>query len=420
MIDPAIEEFVERARAVSVSEAAGRLGIKLGRNEYTGPCPRCGGDDRFSINGQKNVFNCRGCSGGRDAIGLMAHFHNLDLRDRAQFLEACAETLGEEIPEGGERESDEQRAERHARIAALKAENEQKNQKKTDDQNRFRELEVSRAHGIYSSALNLSKERASVRSSSQLAAYLQRRTGFEMHPGVFDHVRLSPDHSYWHGKDEMGRMASPWQGPAMIAAFVSPAGAVTGCHETWIDLANAPKFRPDLGLDAKGEALPTKKMRGTKKGSLIPLFGSFNICARWVLGEGIETVLAYAGAENWRPDTFYAATGDLGNLAGPADPKSAFPHPTIKGGNNQAKKVQGPVPKADQAETEAVQVPDYVEDLIILVDGDSEIIFTAAAIARACARLEAPDRIITPFWPPEGEDFASLFAKLNQGENTHP
>lgn len=417
MTNPVIDEFIERARTITVSEAAERLGIKLGRNEYTGPCPRCGGEDRFSINGPKNVFNCRGCGGGRDGIGLMSHFHNLDLRDRAQFLEACSATLGEEIPDGGERESEEDRAERLARIAKLKADNERKNQKKADEQNRFREIEVSRAFGIYSNALNLSKENPSVRASSQLAKYLQLRTGFEMHAGVFEHVRFSPDHSYWHGKDEMGRMASPWQGPAMIAAFVSPDGNVTGCHETWIDLENAPKFRPDIGSDTKGDALPTKKMRGTKKGSLIPLFGSFNVCSRWVLGEGIETVLAYAGAENWRADTFYAATGDLGNLAGPADPKSAFPHPSIKSGNNQAKKIQGPVPKPDQDRAEAVQVPDMVEDLIILVDGDSEIVFTAAAIARACMRLEAPNRIITPFWPPEGEDFASLFAKLAQGES---
>ncbi|WP_421358151.1 DUF7146 domain-containing protein [Agrobacterium rosae] len=417
MTNPAIEEFVERARNVSVSEAADRLGIKLGRNEYMSPCPRCGGKDRFSINGTKNVYNCRNCGGGRDGIALMAHFQNLDLRDRAGFLEACAAALGEDIPEGGERETDEQRAERLARIAALKAENERKNKSKEADQNRYRDMEVGRARGIYENAHDFRGGGAG--SHAVLFDYLRLRTGFEPHSGILDHIRFAPDHSYWHGTDEMGRKTSPWQGPAMIAAFVSPANTITGCHETWIDLSagHNGKYRPDLGRDAKGEPLPTKKMRGTKKGSLIPLFGTFT-SVRWVLGEGIETVLAYAGAEGWRADTFYGATGDLGNLAGPADPASAFPHPSIKGGNGQFKKIQGAVPKPDQLPEDAAQVPNHVEDLIILVDGDSELVFTAAAITRACARFEASQRVVTPFWPPEGEDFASLFAKLHQGENS--
>lgn len=414
MTNPAIEEFVERARNVTVSEAAERLGIKLGRNEYTSACPRCGGNDRFSINGSKNVYNCRGCGGGRDGIGLMAHFHNLDLRDKAGFLEACSAVLGEEIPEGGERETDEQKAGRLAHIADLKADNERKNLEKEADQNRYRDIEVQKARGIYLNARPCKNPGFS--ACMEMYQYLHLRTGFYPHTGVLDHLRFSWAHSYWHGVDEMGRKASPWQGPAMIAAFIAPNGDITGCHETWIDLDNAPKFRPDLGCDTKGNPLATKKMRGTKKGSLIPVFGTFT-ALRWVMGEGIETVCAYAGAEGWRGDTFYAASGDLGNLAGPADPKSAFRHPSIKMGNGQFQKIQGPVPKPDQSPSDAVQVPDHVEDLMILVDGDSEFIFTAAAIARACARLNMDGRTITQNWPPEGDDFASLFADILQGEN---
>lgn len=237
MSDPIIEEFVERARNVSVSEAAERLNIKLGRKEHIGACPRCGGKDRFSINGVKNVFNCRNCGGGRDGIGLMAHFHNLDLRDRVGFLEACAAALNEDIPEGGERETDEQRAERLERIAQLKADNERKNREKEAGENRFRDIEVSKARGIYGNAQDLRSSGFSY--ASELFQYLRLRTGFEPHPGVLDHIRFAPAHSYWHGKDEMGRAASPHMGPAMIAPFVAADGSVTGCHETWIDLGNA-------------------------------------------------------------------------------------------------------------------------------------------------------------------------------------
>jgi hypothetical protein len=415
MSNSAIEEFVEKARNVTVSEAADRLGIRLGRNEYTGACPRCGGKDRFSINGIKNVYNCRNCGGGRDGIALMAHAHNLDVRDRAGFLEACAATLGEDIPAGGERETDEQRAERIERIAAIKADNERKSQQKQAEENRFRELEVGKARGIYQNARPCLKPGFS--ACMEMYNYLHLRTGFYPDERVLDHLRFSPDHSYWHGKDELGRQTSPWQGPAMIAPFMLLDGTVTGCHETWIDISAGPdlNYRPDLGVDGNGNRLPTKKMRGTKKGSIIPVCGAI-AASRWVIGEGIETVCAYAAAEGWIDGTFYCASGDLGNLAGPADPFSAFRHPTIKLGNGQFKKIQGATPKPDQTPADALQVPDHVKDLLILVDGDSEFIFTAAAISRACARLETDGRTITPFWPPEGEDFASLFAKLTQGE----
>ena len=48
-------------------------GIKLrGQIERCGPCPRCGGHDRFAININKQKFNCRGCKrGGGDAISLV-------------------------------------------------------------------------------------------------------------------------------------------------------------------------------------------------------------------------------------------------------------------------------------------------------------------------------------------------------------
>ena len=46
-------------------------GIKLrGKVERVGPCPNCGGHDRFAINIRKQVWNCRGCHKGGDRIAL--------------------------------------------------------------------------------------------------------------------------------------------------------------------------------------------------------------------------------------------------------------------------------------------------------------------------------------------------------------
>ncbi len=111
-------------------------------------------------------------------------------------------------------------------------------------------------------------------------------------------------------------------------------------------VASAP--RPPLTIEAGLYArLPTKKMRGRKTGGFIPLIGELE-ATRWLGGEGIENVVAIAGAEGFRPDTFYFSAGDLGNLSGPADPEHAFTHPTLKSqtsnGSGGVLRVAGPVP----------------------------------------------------------------------------
>lgn len=407
-----IDDFIDRARAVNIVEAAVAAGLKLTRKGYTGPCPACGGKDRFSVNPALPAWNCRGAIGGRDGIGLMAHVMELDTRDRTGFLEACAAVLGEAIPQGGARESDEERAARLARLAERRRQSEEEAEKNAADQNSFREREVQKARGIYLNAADA--------VGTEAERYLRLRTGFSMPAGVFENIRFSRSLSYWHGQDDFGRPVAPYAGPAMIAPFVDLSGHVTGCHETWIDLQRAPKFRPELGLDDKGEPLPAKKMRGTKKGSFIPLLGELT-ATRWLGGEGIETVLAIAGAEGFRTDTFYFATGDLGNLAGLADQRSAFRHPTLKKadvkGVLKPVRVQGPVPKADQEPGDAVQVAAHVSSLVLLADGDSEFVFTAAAMARAEARLAREGCAIDIWWPPEGDDFASAIVNAMQEEH---
>ena len=64
---------LEEARAVRIEDEVARRGIKLrGGNERSGPCPACGGDDRFAINIKKQLWNCRGCQHGGDVIAARA------------------------------------------------------------------------------------------------------------------------------------------------------------------------------------------------------------------------------------------------------------------------------------------------------------------------------------------------------------
>ncbi len=81
------EQWYARARAVRIEDEIARRGIKLrGGIERCGPCPKCGGEDRFSINTKKQVWNCRGCDIGGDVIELVKHLDGLDFNAAGRQL----------------------------------------------------------------------------------------------------------------------------------------------------------------------------------------------------------------------------------------------------------------------------------------------------------------------------------------------
>ena len=97
------ETWVATARSVHIEDELARRGIKLnGKNERAGPCPKCGGGDRFSINIKKQVFNCRGCGVGGDVIALVRHL------DGVGFIEACTTLAGERPKANGKDHTAEQ------------------------------------------------------------------------------------------------------------------------------------------------------------------------------------------------------------------------------------------------------------------------------------------------------------------------
>jgi hypothetical protein len=67
---------IEHARAVRIEGEIARRSIKLKRvgAELIGPCPKCGGRDRFGVHTKKQLWHCRNCGvGGNDAISLVRH-----------------------------------------------------------------------------------------------------------------------------------------------------------------------------------------------------------------------------------------------------------------------------------------------------------------------------------------------------------
>lgn len=427
-----IDAFIEEARGIGFASVAERFGRVVARRaEWTGPCPRCGGEDRYAVNARKGVWLCRGCgAGGKDAIGLAAHEIGVDVRRQDGLLAACAEVLQKPVPEGGAVESEEARAARLARMEVLRREGERQAEVRATREAAEREKAIRKARGLY---FNAGEDNGTV------ATYLGLRTGFKFPAELFENLRFDPTHSYWSEKhrDERGYATAIHAGPAMVAPFVTLDGEVVGSHETWIDLAHAcgPKFRVVLSCRTEAgakagaallppgtrpapewidaghyEQLPSKKMQGVKKGALIPLLGEM-AATRWVAAEGIESALGFAALDGFRVDTFYCAAGDMGNLAGKADPASSFNHPTIKDqdrrGRWRARRIAGPEP-AREATDRALQLPAHVAEFLIAVDGDSEFYWTASAIARAEARLARDGLTIVPCWPPNGMDWADV------------
>lgn len=406
-MNPVIDHFVEDAKATNISDCISLLHLpfpKGGQAEYMGPCPISGGKDRFSYNARKNVWNCRGCGeGGHGAIGLAGHVLGLNLNMREGYLAACSAVLGRPVPDESLQETAEQKKVREQQVV------EKRRQAKKLEQQRLRQAEYYRLKERQKAVEKWQSGR--LLSETKYNNYIGRRCSEAL--SVWP-LRIIEHEPYFFNTKKI------YSGPAMVAPFVAETGEIIGCHLTWIDLDTPPKYRPDLVNEA-GEKLPTKKMRGSKKGGVIPLrgfvfrHGCFFVAPdrkRMVIGEGIENVLAVCLAEGERNDTIYAAAGDIGNLTGPADPASRFQHPNLnnigKDGSRRPIFVAGPVPLIHEGEKESIWVPDQISELVLIADSDSEPVMTASAMARAKARFSRPERSIPVVWPPRGLDVADM------------
>lgn len=403
------DAFVARAGAVDILDGAMRtskasaIAALRGRTERTGPCPVCGGTDRFGINLAKQVFLCRQSGSAGGVINLVRYLDGVD------FKSACEILVGDDWPapaDDAER-ADRRRARETARRAAAAAQVEAANRaaERESETNAFRQREWGKCLDDWRAAGPLAE--------SPAAAYLAARCGAL--PEEF-YVRCHPDLPYWHGRGVAARILH--RGPAMLVLFMRPCEfgwQPIGLHRTWIDLDASPKFRPQLADPETGELLQTKKMRGTKAGGLLPLIGRFSTATRMVGGEGIETTLAYARrvdreGSGPRADTFYFAAGDLGNLAGKA--LDRLRHPTRskldRKGCRRPVFVPGETPDLT---SQAIPVPDHVRELVLLGDGDSDPTFTRAAMLRAASRHYRPGRRVLVHIAPSGTDWGDAPAE---------
>jgi hypothetical protein len=395
MRDAAFDEWIDEARGLRIERALDLVAPSHAisrRTRYVGPCPGCGGRDRFSLNLRKNIFWCRKAAEGGDAIALARHVTGLD------FLAAVELLTGRSPP--GRTVSEEEKAERQARVAELEQKRRRENARLAAEENEFRAREISRARDIWASAGPL--------SGSVAESYLRFR-GVQPAPGA--KIRACSALPYWH--EVNGRWAVIHTGPAMVAAIQGRDLTFIGCHCTWIDGSFASRSgKAQIMHPETGEILDAKKVRGSQKGGHIHLGGSPN-ASSLMIGEGIETVYSvreamiasgrFASAA-W---AFWSAV-NLGNIGGRAE--KSVPHPeetlTDKLGRVRRRLIPGPVP--DLADENCLAPPEHVTDVLLLGDGDSDRATTSNVLQRFAGRWARPDRSIRAAWAEPGLDFSDM------------
>lgn len=336
------EARIAEARGIPMEEVLAKFGIedlrRAGR-ELVGPCPACGGRDRFGVNPDKGVFNCRGCGANGDQISLTRLILGCD------FGPALDALLGARVAEVDPKEQERRRAK--ARVA------EEKRQREAAQ---YREWAIKDGRAIWSRAV--AGERI-----PEVMAYLEAR-GIRIN-ALPPTIRFLADHPYV--KKLGGELVTLHRGPCMIAAVTDPANRVVAAHQTWID----PK-RPGQKALIRRDGIdhPAKLVRGSKKGAAIRLTSAKGR-ETLIMGEGIETTFSALVAGAY-PQAAYWAGVDLGNLAGRMDRASG--------------RWSG-VP--DMTDTEAFVPPPWIRRLIFVMDGDSHPQSTRAKLTSGLRRAMA-------------------------------
>lgn len=332
---------VAEALAMDIAQIVDLLGIsglKRAGRELTGPCPQCGGRDRFSVNTSKRVFNCRRCGATGGNVDLV--MFTLSLAFPAALSWLCGERQ-ELTPE--------QRRERERKAAENKRRNDERAQ-------RERERAIAAAREIWKAAAPA--EGTAVRGYLRL-----RGISDAAWPILPPAIRFHPALPYMQQID--GRWVEVYRGPAMVAAMQGRDDRFRGVHRTWIDL-DQPKGKPVILHPETGERLKVKLTLGSAKGSAIRLTPPSPVL---VMGEGIETT-ASALVTGLPSGAAYWSGISLGNMGGARQ-------------LGQGLRFAG-VP--DMSDADAFVPPHGTERLIFIQDGDSDPKLTRAKLLAGLRR----------------------------------
>jgi putative DNA primase/helicase len=396
-LDEAFEAWRRRALDADILKIAesGFVKAKLKKKsrEHVGACPMCGGGsnvkgkqrapDGFAVNSKKRVFNCRKAGTGGDVIAMVMHTLGVP------FLAACEMITGEPPPARGSVISEETKK----KSEELKAEADERERRRIEDDNIYRQREIRTCRDIHDRAHPFTG------SSAEIYAGIRGLTFPRAPEGRNAAIKCVEAMPYHVDKETIVH-----RGPAMTASIVNSKRKFQGLHFTYLDLE---RDKGKLQLDYKGEPLDPKKSRGSKQGNFVPICGPAEP-QLLVIGEAIEkTIAVWMALESTGRDlssaSFWSAC-DLGNLAGRSS--GSVTHPTLKSEKTgKPIKVGGGSPDLTSA---SIEIPDSVTDLVLLGDSTSDPFSTRLAMARAAVRYSVPGRTVRIAWAPEGVDFDDL------------
>lgn len=408
------DHIVEEARRGDVLVLARQQGAQLRQSgaEHIGPCPVCGGHDRFAVNTEKNIFLCRQSGAGGDAIALWRYLNNGSFADAVSALTGWQPDTNNNSNHDGRPLVDKGHCDAAARPKPIPCAAAHQSNTRNDDSNPWRDKARRDAYDLWCKA---------VRQGPLVKAYLKARGLAELncHPPV---LRELPSLAYWHKPEGASRSEIIHTGPAMVAAITGPDGKFIGLHRTWLQADGAGKA--EIFCPVTGEQLQAKKVLGSMAGGKIELIGrcaeSKGDCPsgtfagsaratapahdenRLIIGEGIETALSWLLVNGFHYSAWAGVS--LGNIAGRAAGSVAHPTEFIvdKRRRKRARRVPSGKPHP-QADEKALIVPECYEHVIFLGDGDSDYFATRLAMKRAVIRA-GEHRSIADF-APEGKDW---------------
>lgn len=361
-LSPELQALRDEAMVVTCWSWSSFKGWKLSNGiDRCGPCPNCGGTDRFAIHTGKNTFNCRQCGiSGSGVIDLVMKTESVG------FVDACEIITGRKASEPVD-------PERAARIAAENAAADRRRQAEAE---RYREQARQAGWAIWTEAANASRD-----GIGTVSDYLALR-GIELSalPVPASEIRLLQHPDLPLVEEVGGVWTVLHRGPAMIAALRRPDwmlgdgayGRFGAVHMTWLDLGREKGKVVLPPHPESGKEIAAKKMRGSMKGCAIRLYTPPRP-RRLVMGEGIETTLT-ALAHNFEPDTAYWAAGSLVNMSGKA----------ARGADGR---LQHGLPDMD--DLDCFLPPDWCEEVVYLCDSDEANRHTVEKVTRGLLRAQA-------------------------------
>jgi CHC2 zinc finger len=257
-------DIIERARAVRVEDEIERCGIKLrGRVERVGPCPQCGGRDRFSINVRKQVFNCRGCNAHGDVIALTMFLDGCDFREAIETLAG----------------------------------------KRTIDYHPRPTSPVDRSKRALASAKRIAAEMRPIISSPAAMTYLERVRKIEV--ASIEDVLSRTDAIGWHPSVYFNSPEDPMRGTQEHPLHGQKLGCIVGVMTDVVTAEPTGAIsRTYLGPD--GTKIGKAKTLGSPRG-IVRLSANDEVLGGLFIAEGLETALTGMANFSLRP---MWATGD--------------------------------------------------------------------------------------------------------------